>query len=197
MLFVAATGVVFFQLTVAKNDVDQIVDQSALSDDMAQIALLIERKDSYVSSYLLLNSNLVIENYRSVSEDLNELFEQVAPYFESKKSEIEFSRVIANSSDIDDIFLNTIINPDIERSDRISAQIHVDTKKTSSVALINRLIDSVTEEQSEAVTRTNGSLTKSFITLVIANIVAIVIGVIIMILISRAITTNLRKVVET
>src|SRR5699024_1327739 len=112
-------------------------DQSALSDDMAQIALLIERKDSYVSSYLLLNSNLLIENYKGVSEELNELLEKVAPNFTTEKGEIEFSRIIANSSDIDDIFLNTIINPDTDRSDRISAQIYVDTKKTSSVALIN------------------------------------------------------------
>lgn len=195
-LFISATVIVYIQLDFVKNDVDTIIDENEFSNDLAQIALLIERKDSYVSNFLLINNNGIIDSYRQVSDDLNELFDKVEPRFAGKDNEIEFVRIRENSADIDDLFLNKIIDRDLDRTERLGAQIQVDTKKTSSVTLINRLIENTTEAQSIASSRTNTSLNKSTIYLAVANVLAIVFGSIIMLLISRAISSNLHKVVQ-
>lgn len=194
--FIAATVVVYNQLNIARGDVDTIIEQSEFSNDLAQIALLIERKDSYVSNYILLKNGGIVDSYRHVSEELNGLFEKVEPHFMGKDNEVELLRLIENSEEIDELFLNTIISNDSDETARITAQIQVDTKKTSSVTLINRIIENVTEDQGVAVARTNSSLNKSSVSLTVANIVAILLGVLIMLLITRSISINLRKVVQ-
>src|SRR5690625_3558603 len=53
LLFIVATVVVFFQLTTAKDNVDNIIEKSELADDMAQLALYIEQQDSLISNYFV------------------------------------------------------------------------------------------------------------------------------------------------
>src|SRR5699024_9816993 len=109
-LFLIATVIVYNQLNIAENDVETIIDQNELSNDLAQIALLIERKDSHVSSYILINNSSDIDLYESVSEDLNELLHKVEPYFQNDDNLMFFNRIKQNSTEIDDLFLNTVIN---------------------------------------------------------------------------------------
>lgn len=194
-LFLIATVIVYSQLQVAKQDVNTIINQNELSNELAQIALLIERKDSYVSNYILVNNSSDIELYEDVSKTLNELLQKVEPHFVTAESEPVYDRIVQNSTEIDDLFLDTIIKTDIERSEQIGAQIQIDSKKVSSVTLINRLIDNVTADQNVAVTRTNNNLDKSTLYLMIANVIAIIFGSLIMFFISRFISNNLNKVV--
>lgn len=196
-LFLVATIIVYIQLDTVKKDVNTIIDQNELSNDLAQIALYIEQKDSYVSSYILISSSRDVELYEEASKELNELLQKVEPHFSSDEDIAVYNRIKENSTDIDDLFLNSIINPEVNHDNRIITQIQIGTKKTSSVALINRLIDEMTEEQSIAVTRTNDSLTKSNIYLAVANILSILVGSIIVLLIGRNISNNLSKVVQT
>src|SRR5699024_9594742 len=53
ILFVIATIIVYSQLTKAEDNVANIIDKSELSDSIAQLALLVEQKDSLISHYVI------------------------------------------------------------------------------------------------------------------------------------------------
>lgn len=195
-LFSVATVIVYSQLSIAKKDVKTIIKEGDFANDLAQIALSIERKDSYVSNFLLFNDERTIEPYRTVVEELDGLFDKVTSYYEGTDDAILFARIKDNNIDIDELFLNTIIDQSIDRNTRVSAQIQVDAKKSASVTLINRLIGDITEKQNETVAKTNKSLNKSNLFLAVANIVAILLGSLIMFMIGRSISRNLNRVVQ-
>src|SRR5699024_5575976 len=108
----------------------------------------------------------------------------------------ELDRIKINSDEIDELFLNVITNQDIGYDEHIRAQISVDTKKISSVSLLNRLIIEVSEKQTNLVSNTNENLSRNTIYLAIANIFALIIGTIVIVVISRSISNNLHKVVS-
>ena len=196
VLFLVATVFVFYQLTIAKNNVDDIIDKSQLANDIAQLALYVEQQNSLISDYIIIGNSTYIEDFKKVSEQLHEVIERVEPQITNEENKYLFSRIVENNEKITDLFLNTIINEDIDESEIIYAQIQIGSQKSSSVSLLNRLIEDVNKEQSESVTTVNKSMNDTVTFLITVNIVSIVIGLIIMLIVSRVISKHLKKIVS-
>lgn len=197
LLFIIATVAVFLQLKNAEENVSGIIHKSQLANDMAQLALYVEQQDSLISNYIIVGNNRYVDEFHEINEQIEAVFERLQDEFEGAgEDEFLFSRVVENNQKITDLFINDIAGEDSTEDKLIYSRIQIGTQKSSSVALLNRLIDSVNEEQSLATDNVNNSMEKSVSFLVTANIISIVIGLIIMILISRMISTHLKNVVS-
>jgi len=192
-LFLIATVVVYYQLTIAKNNVDDIIDKSQLANDIAQLALYVEQQNSLISDYIIIGNTTYIDEFKKVSERLHEVIERVEPQITNEENKYLFSRVVDNNEKITDLFLNTIVNEDIDESEVVFAQIQIGSQKSSSVSLLNRLIEDVNKEQSKSVTTVNKSMNDTVTFLITVNIVSIIIGLIIMLIVSRMISKQLKK----
>lgn len=197
ILFVVATGLVYFQLNKAKENVNDIVEKNQMTNDMAQIALLVEQQNAIISDYIIVDNRQKVTEFEELTEKLDSLFNQMENQFSDDKDSLFFiQRVKETNEEIQDIFINEIASDDISSSDAIYAQIQIGSQKSSSVASINRLIDDFNEEQAKSVNRVENSLTQSVVILVAASIASIVIGFIIMIIVSRIISRHLKQVVS-
>ncbi len=197
LLFIIATIVVLFQLTAAKDNVDNIIHKSKLANDVAQLALYVEQQNSLISNYIIVGNNRYIDEFHEINEGLETVFERLEKEFKGTgENEFLFARVVDNNEKISEIFLNDIAEKDPDDEKLIYSQIQIGTQKTSSVALLNRLIDAVNEEQGIATENVNESMDNSVIFLITVNIISIAIGFVIMVLISRIISASLKKVVS-
>ena len=197
LLFIIATVAVFLLFKNAEENVEEIIDKSQLANDMAQLALYVEQQDSLISNYIIVGNNRYVDEFHEINEQLEGIFERLQDEFVgSGENEFLFSRVVENNEKITDLFLNDIAGKDPSEDKLIYSRIQIGTQKTSSVALLNRLIDAVNEEQKLASDNVNSSMKNSISFLVIVNIVSILIGLIIMIFISRMISSHLKNVVS-
>ena len=197
LLFIIATVAVFLLFKNAEENVEEIIDKSQLANDMAQLALYVEQQDALISNYIIVGNNRYVDEFHEINEQLEGIFERLQGEFVgSGENEFLFSRVVENNEKITDLFLNDIAGKDPSADKLIYSRIQIGTQKTSSVALLNRLIDAVNEEQKLASDNVNSSMKNSISFLVIVNIVSILIGLIIMIFISRMISSHLKNVVS-
>src|SRR5699024_1531824 len=77
VLFSVATVVMYVQLSKANDDVVYTIDKSELADDLTQLALLVERQDSAISSYYIVDSKRHIDEFEEISQQLGELLSQL------------------------------------------------------------------------------------------------------------------------
>src|SRR5690606_34282635 len=162
----------------------------------AQLALYVEQQNSLISDYIIIGNTTYIDEFKKVSERLHEVIERVEPQITNEENKYLFSRVVDNNEKITDLFLNTIVNEDIDESEVVFAQIQIGSQKSSSVSLLNRLIEDVNKEQSKSVTTVNKSMNDTVTFLITVNIVSIIIGLIIMLIVSRMISKQLKKIVS-
>lgn len=197
LLFVIATGLVYFQLNKVKHDVNEIAEKNQITNDMAQIALHVEQQNAIISEYIIVDNRQKIIEFEEVTEQLNQLFEKMENKFSNEEDHLFFIQQIKDTNEeIQNIFINEIASDDTSSSDAVYAQIQIGSQKSTSVASINRLINDFNEEQKMSVSRVEESLKQSVIILIAASIASIVIGLIIMIIISRIISHHLKKVVS-
>lgn len=197
LLFVIATGLVYFQLNKVKHDVNEIAEKNQITNDMAQIALYVEQQNAIISEYIIVDNRQKIIEFEEVTEQLNQLFEKMENKFSNEEDHLFFIQQIKDTNEeIQNIFINEIASDDTSSSDAVYAQIQIGSQKSTSVASINRLINDFNEEQKMSVSRVEESLKQSVIILIAASIASIVIGLIIMIIISRIISHHLKKVVS-
>src|SRR5699024_4644288 len=81
-LFIAATVIVFFQLTDAQKNVDEIIQKNQLTNYVTQLALYVEQLDSIISNYIIVGNERHVEEFEELTTQLNELFERLEPQFE-------------------------------------------------------------------------------------------------------------------
>src|SRR5690625_2194188 len=197
ILFTVATIVVFLQLTRANDDVMNIIEKSELSDNMAQLALLVERQDSTVSNHIIVGGRLNVEEFEEISEELKEIFEQLKNEFAGQEdNEYILSRITDNHEEIKNIFFNEITNENKNEEDITYAHINHGSLKTSTVSLINHLIENVNEKRNISTDLVRGSMDKSITFLIVVNVISILIGLIIMFVVSRVISRHLKRVVS-
>src|SRR5699024_3765974 len=136
-----------------------------------------------------------VDEYIKMEDQLNEIFEKLDSIFTNGDEELAYGAVKINSNNITNLFLNRLIEQRENEQDVIATQLEIDTQKNVLINLISQLIDIYAEQQEDAVIHVNKSMNQSVVFLVVINIVSIVLGLIALIIISRYISRNLKRVV--
>lgn len=195
-LFIAATVIVYTQLSAAKKDVQTIVSHSEIASLMTDMALLIERQDSSISGFSIAGHMRHVEDYEQMEVELAEIFATLDTVFTEGEEELTYGAIKINSESISNLFLNRLIDQRSKGEDVLATQLEIDTHKTLLINLVSDLINVYTEGQESAVVKVNQSMNQSIVFLVVINIISIVLGFITLIFISRYISRNLKRVVE-
>jgi len=195
-LFIAATVIVYTQLSAAKKDVQTIVSHSEIASLMTDMALLIERQDSSISGFSIAGHMRHVEDYEQMEVELAEIFATLDTVFTEGEEELTYGAIKINSESISNLFLNRLIDQRSKGEDVLATQLEIDTHKTLLINLVSDLINIYTEGQESAVVKVNQSMNQSIVFLVVINIISIVLGFVTLIFISRYISRNLKRVVE-
>ena len=195
-LFIAATVIVYTQLSAAKKDVQTIVSHSEIASLMTDMALLIERQDSSISGFSIAGHVRHVEDYEQMEVELAEIFATLDTVFTEGEEELTYGAIKINSESISNLFLNRLIDQRSKGEDVLATQLEIDTHKTLLINLVSDLINVYTEGQESAVVKVNQSMNQSIVFLVVINIISIVLGFVTLIFISRYISRNLKRVVE-
>lgn len=197
ILFIAAGVIVYTQLSSTEIGINHMEDKSKQATNMAKAASLIQTKDSQVSSYLLTNDDKHVDQFKEADEELSNILSTLESQFIGNREQTLFSKVKENNEDINDIFLNQMVTAidDENEGELLFLQIQSGSLREATVNLANELIEIANKDQNAAITSANEGIDKSIVVLFSVNIAAIVIGMMVMILISRGVTSNLKKVV--
>src|SRR5699024_1860648 len=96
-LFIAATVIVYTQLSAAKKDVQTIVSHSEIASLMTDMALLIERQDSSISGFSIAGHMRHVEDYEQMEVELAEIFATLDTVFTEGEEELTYGAIKINS----------------------------------------------------------------------------------------------------
>lgn len=197
ILFIVAGVVVYTQLSSTEIGINHMEDKSKQATNMAQAASLIQTKDSQVSSYLLTNDDKHVDQFKEADEELSDILTTLESQLIDNREQTLFSKVKENNEDINDIFLNQMVPAidDENEGELLFLQIQSGSLRKATVNLANELIEIANKDQNAAITSANEGIDKSIVVLLTVNTAAIVIGLMVMIFISRGVTSHLKKVV--
>src|SRR5699024_5888169 len=166
---------------MAKNNVTDSIEKNQITNDMTQLALFIEQQDSIVANYMIVGSSRYEAEFNETTEEIESLLEHIFEQFR-KEEEKAFliERVIDNNERMKEIFTEEIASGEEVHDKLIYSRIQYGTRKSSSVALMNQLMDVIRDEQEVATKESSDSMNESLFYLVGANIVSITVGLLIM-----------------
>src|SRR5699024_2653369 len=99
LLFVIATGLVYFQLNKVKHDVNEIAEKNQITNDMAQIGLYVEQQNAIISEYIIVDNRQKIIEFEDVTEQLTQLFVKMENKFSNEEEHLFFIQQIKDTNE--------------------------------------------------------------------------------------------------
>lgn len=197
VLFIVAGLIIFSQLKTTLDNVKTIDKRSSRVNEMSELASLLQIKDVQISDYLLTGRNKYVTSFTEYQKQIYDLLNKLEPTLDSKEQQNIFHQIKEKDEKINDMFFGEIKNAVEENQEymAIVTRNNSSVLREDTVELVHKLMDIIKLEQTNSVKETNKSLQFSSITLIISNITAILLGVVLMILISKSISASLKKVV--
>src|SRR5690625_670523 len=196
VLFITATVVVHTQMSNANNHVINAINKSEITDTVTQLAILVERQDSVITNYYIVGGKKYIEEFEEITKQLHPILEQLEHEFKNNETyEFLINRFVDRQHQIEELFYSDLTDDSLSEEERSLIHISYTSLKTSYVALINDIIEDINEERDLSTINALTSMDHSVLFLMIVNAVSIAIGFIIMIIMSKVISTNLKKIV--
>jgi len=197
ILFIAATTVVYYQLNDVQQDISAIEDQSQRVNDMAAMAEIMQAKDVQTADYLLTENPAFIDAFNEYKEQFNALAEKLAPAMGTEQESNIFEQIITNNEIIDNAFTDRLI-PTVEDGNialAVSLRDYSSRLRTETIEELDSLTEIVSAEQADSVANAENSMNSSIIVLGGANALSVIIGITLLLWISRRISANLQNVV--
>lgn len=197
-LFLVASSVVFVQLQSVIGDVEAIDQDSARANNMSQMAALIQAKDVQSADYLLTGNPNFIREFQQYQEEIAALVEEIEPTLATRKQQELFEQILANNGIIDDAFLERMVESmeDDQQEMANSLRNYSSRLRGETIDLVDELIAVVQADQRSSVEAAMRKTNTSSLILAISNIVVIILGVLLMMLVSRRISSSLGKIVH-
>jgi methyl-accepting chemotaxis protein len=198
VLFIASGAVVYYQLMQSQKDVEAIDEYSARVNDMADLAALIQIKDVQIADYLLSRKDRFADAFEEYKGQFDELKAKIEPTLKTEEQRQLFEQIVANDGKINDMFYGDISDAVESNQEYMAMSIRARSSelRADTIELVNQLMNIVKTDQQEVVTKSKASLQASSTTLSITNSIAIILGIILLLIVSRRIATSLQKVVN-
>lgn len=196
--FIVAGVIVFIQMFQGNKSLEDVEVTSSLVSDMSEMAAIIQTKDVQISDFLLTNSKRYIEAFEQYQAELDQLIKKVKPQLQTEKQRTTFNNIIKNDARVNEIFYDEVLKYVDMKSDYMALSTRNQTSelRAHTIQLVDELMDMVKKEEAKSVISAKSNLKISTIALVIALPTVIMIGVMLMIYVSRKISSHLKKVVS-
>ncbi|GGA84829.1 methyl-accepting chemotaxis protein [Ornithinibacillus halotolerans] len=198
VLFLLSGGVVYYQLTKGQQDVEAINEYSERVNEMSSLASLIQIKDVQVADYLLSGKKRFVDAYEDYQIEFDKLKDKIQATLNTDEQHKLFNQIVQNDTRMNEMFHGEISDAVENNQEYLAMSIRSNTSKLreETIQLVNQLMDLVKSDQQSTVAKSEESLQISITTLSLANISAIILGIILLLLVSNRITKNLREVVN-
>ncbi|WP_047980977.1 methyl-accepting chemotaxis protein [Ornithinibacillus contaminans] len=198
VLFLLSGAVVYYQLSKGQSDVDSIDQYSARVNEMADLASIIQVKDVQIADYLLAGKSRYVDSFEQYKSELDGLFGEIEPTLETEEQKQIFTKIVENDTKVNEMFYGEISEAVKNSQTYMAASIRTRSTelRTETVDLVNQLMNMVKVDQQATVKNSKNSLQTGVIVLSVSTILVIVLGTLLLLTVSKRITTSLRKVVE-
>ena len=198
-LFIATSTTIVSTLIINMgSNIDELDRRGERTADMMEMGSLIRGKSIRIVSYINYPEPALIDEYEERSERFNELQSEIASSMRSDEQRELFNQIIENDEELNDMFLNKIV-PAVNDGDLTGANTYgglANVLRSDTVILLEELSETVKEEQREAITVAYSSQELMLIIQITSMAASIIIGSLLVIFISRAVSRNLNRVVE-
>ncbi|WP_404451073.1 methyl-accepting chemotaxis protein [Virgibacillus necropolis] len=197
LLFIVAGLIVYLQLDRGQQDIQAIDRRSERVNDLMELASVMQLKDIQIADFIITQDRKYVEKYDEYREKFSALEEKLKPKMETEKQLEIFTTIQQNDTKLNTAFLTDIPHAVAREPEKLpTLREEASGLREQNVELLNELITIVKDKQQQAVSHAQQSMNKSIVVLGVANGVAIIIGIALLLLISRRISANLRKVVS-
>lgn len=197
-IFAFAGSLVYIQLDSADQNAQDLKEYSSHVSDISQLASTIQAKDVQIADFLLTENSTYIDAFATYEQQLNTLIEKIEADLETTEEQELMKSLRSNDNSINNTF-NTKIVPSVENNQTIMANNLRETTyrfRTENVEIADKLIEITADKQDKAVNAAAKKMSDSKNVLSIANIISILIGISLILLLSRSISGQLKKVVH-
>ncbi|KAF0816180.1 Methyl-accepting chemotaxis sensor/transducer protein [Bacillus sp. ZZV12-4809] len=196
-LFTVSTVLTFFLLTIASSKLEIVKDSGENAIKITESAATFHHKGSTIGNFIIDSNPKHLKTFDQLTEDFNELKEEVSPDLSSAKSKELFKEIDENDQKITSLF-HEVIEPKVklqhEREYRLG-KLQADNIISETVEKLNTLSSMMKEDQNKAVSSAKASLILTLITLGISIIVSAIFGITSIVFIGSIITKKLNSIV--
>lgn len=198
VLIVLAGGLVYLQLNEGQKNIKALDVHNEQVDNMSQLASIIQLKDVQIADYLLTEKDKYIDAFKDYQESFYTYVDALEPSLETKKEKETLDKIKAYDEKFNDLFFDDVLGSVEDDKDHtaILQRESLTAVRVTTVDLVEELMEIVGDNQQTAVQQANDRIDYSIITLAASIIIALVIGILAMIFISRGIAKNLNKIVH-
>lgn len=198
ILFGIATVIVTGLLYKVGNDVKDLQRRSDLAIDMTEMGSITRSKSIRITQYIEEGNSQYVDEFTERREKFNAFEADVRSKIHSKEDLILFDQIIKLDKAMNDLFIDGVVpaaeSGNLDEARRLAKQ--ADSIRSNTVDVLYELRDNVNEQRADGVTMVNTNQAKTFYTLVLSMLFAMIIGGLSVFFISRRVTKNLTKVVE-
>lgn len=197
VLFIVAGLVVYLQLEKGQQNIQAIERRSERVHDLRELASVMQLKDIQIADFIITQDQKYVERYNEYREEFGALEEKLKPKMETEEQTEIFTTIQQNNTKLNTAFLTDIPHAVAREPEKLpTLREEASALREQNVELLDELITIVKDKQQQAVSHAQQSMEKSITVLGVSNMAAIIIGIALLLLISRKISTNLRKVVS-
>lgn len=197
LLFLVAGIMVYLQLGQSQKDIQAIERRSERVNAMMEFSSVMQLKDIQIADFIITQDQKYVKKYDAYREEFGTLEEKLKPTMETDKQLKIFETIQQNDTKMNTTFLKDIPFAVAREPKSVPAlREEVSSIRVDNVELMNQLISIVKDKQQQAVSNAQQNIDKGIIVLGVSIALAIIIGITLLLLISRKISANLRKVVS-
>ncbi|NLI68919.1 MAG: hypothetical protein GX374_09775 [Bacilli bacterium] len=120
VLFLGATMIVYLQLSSVKKDVLTIIDNSEMTNSLTELSMLIEKRQSTITSYAVSKNEQHIAEFEKTNEQIDEMFQQLDSVFIGTENEADYVSIKENAASVSNILHHSLI-PKVENGENVTS----------------------------------------------------------------------------
>lgn len=198
ILFTASTTISFTLLTLANKQMENVKAAGEKAVMISEASAIFHQKNSMIGTYIVDTKSRHVDQFNEISKEFDQLKKEIQPALQSEKTQTIFSEIDKNDQKITDLFTDVIVT-ELQAGNEYKyrlGKLQVDNIVYETVVRLNDLSEELKKESSNSVSTAKASLTTVLVVLVISIIVSAAIGIITILLVSRAISSRLNQIVE-
>ncbi|MFZ4451502.1 methyl-accepting chemotaxis protein [Salibacterium aidingense] len=198
VLFIISTAIVSIQLNNVEDRIDAMERRAERSVNITDMISLFRAKDARIADYIVSEDDALLDEYENSREAFNELQETIAPKMETEKQQELFEQIKKKNQEANNYFLNQIV-PAIKGGNDHGVQTFRDRTialRSESNEMLNQLRGIVDEDREAAVQEAKTQADFAFWILIGSIVASVLLGGLVVLLVSRLVSRNLKKVVD-
>ncbi|OMP66654.1 methyl-accepting chemotaxis protein [Domibacillus epiphyticus] len=194
--FLMSIFITYHYLTNSSNQMEETKTKNDVSIYAGDLVTSYDEKYLLIPEYILLSDEGMLTNYLEASKEFVETAKKMKPHLTEEQLPI-FNKMIENNDELDQYFFSTVVPnvQNINKNEFQKLQQSAGELKNETVQLGEQLKESAIGSSKQAIDSVQSDLKKTMVILVASTAIAILISFVLLIVISRPISKNLKKIV--